>query len=326
MKKSIVSPHTEERDRTCISIITPMYNESSNLEILQNRLSASLSQIPNLDWEWIIVDDNSEDNTFELCKQLEKLHSNIRCIKFAKNHGSHRAIFYGLSKAKHSCAVVLAADLQDPPELIPKLIQQWKLGGKIIWAVRKSSPSSKLFDKIASKFYYLLVCKVLGLKNSFPNGADFFLLDKSAIQALLKYSESNVSILALIAQLGFRQNSVFYEKDRRIYGQSGWSFEKKVKLVFDTVFSLSYKPIRFMSYTGFFIALSGFVFSAHIIMNSINGAPVEGWSSIMIAILILGGTQMIMLGVLGEYLWRTLIESKRRPLYIVEEDTSENIV
>lgn len=307
-----------------ISIITPVYNESGNLKILNKRLNAVLETIDILEWEWIIIDDNSEDNTFEICKEIGQTQPNIRSIKFAKNHGSHHAIFYGLSKAKNSAAIVLAGDLQDPPELIPNLIKKWNSGNRIVWAARIKPPNESPINNFASKVYYLLVSRLVGSKNCFPNGADFFLLDRVAIEALLKYNESNVSILALISQLGFSQDTIFYEKDRRLHGSTGWSFDKKLKLVFDTVFSLSYKPIRLMSYAGFLTSFTGFLFSFHIIVNSYKGSPVEGWSSIMVAVLIIGGIQMLMLGVLGEYLWRTLIEAKKRPLYIVEEDTFEN--
>ena len=150
--------------------------------------------------------------------------------------------------------------------------------------------------------------------------ADFFLLDRRAADALNKYGETHVSILALIARMGFQQETIFYNKKKREKGKSGWTLEKKLKLVIDSLISFTYKPIRLMSYLGGLTALAGFGFTIHIIRNAMMGNPTEGWSSLMVVILLIGGIQMIMLGVLGEYLWRTLDESRLRPRFLVEEE------
>ena len=155
-------------------------------------------------------------------------------------------------------------------------------------------------------------------------GADFFLLDRKVVEAFSQFSEANVSILALITWMGFRQTAVPYDKEARLHGRSGWDLRKKLKLVVDSVTSFSYLPIRFMSYLGLVVGLGGFIYAGVVIFNAIHGDPVQGWSSLMVVVLVVGGLQMIMMGVLGEYLWRALDESRRRPRYIVEADTERH--
>ena len=162
---------------------------------------------------------------------------------------------------------------------------------------------------------------VVGLKEMPPTGADFFLLDRQVLDAFLEFKESNVSVLALISWMGFRQETITYDKQARLYGHSGWTLKKKLKLLVDSITSFTYLPIRIMSYVGFLVAFAGFVYAGIVITNALSGHPVEGWSSLMVVILVVGGIQMLMMGVLGEYLWRALDESRRRPRYLIEAMT-----
>jgi dolichol-phosphate mannosyltransferase len=163
---------------------------------------------------------------------------------------------------------------------------------------------------------------VVGMKEMPATGADFFLLDRKVVDAFRQFNEANVSILALITWMGFQQAFVPYDKEARVHGRSGWSLKKKLKLVVDSVTSFSYVPIRFMSYAGFFIAFLGFIYAGIVVFNVYRGLPVEGWSSLIVVVLLLGGFQMLMMGVLGEYLWRALDEARRRPRYIIESATA----
>ena len=156
-------------------------------------------------------------------------------------------------------------------------------------------------------------------------GADFFLVDRQVAEAFSHFREANVSILALITWMGFRQVVIPYDKEARLHGRSGWDLKKKLKLVVDSVTSFSYLPIRFMSYLGFVVAFLGFVYAGVVILNALHGGLVQGWSSLMVVVLVVGGLQMLMMGMLGEYLWRALDESRRRPRYIVEATTFDNV-
>ena len=168
---------------------------------------------------------------------------------------------------------------------------------------------------------------VVGMKEMPATGADFFLLDRTVVDAFSRFNESNASIFALLTWMGFRQATIGYDKEARLHGSSGWTLKKKLKLVVDSVTSFSYVPIRFMSYLGFVVGLAGFLYAGlRGRRTSCAGSPVEGWSSLMIVVLLVGGLQMVMMGVLGEYLWRALDESRRRPRYLIEATTSDGSI
>ncbi len=308
-----------------LSIITPAYNEAENLQTLYDRLAATMGRLA-MDWEWIVIDDHSSDGTFQTILRLAAGDSRVKGLRFSRNFGSHTAITCGLNQAQGDCAVVMAADLQDPPEVIPDLLAPWSGGAQVVWAVRRSRPGEKASTKGFSRLYYFIMRNISGLRQMPESGADFFLIDARVLQALCRFNESNISLFALITWMGFRQATLHYEKQPRLRGRSGWSMDKKWKLLLDSITSFTYLPIRLMSYAGFLTALAGFVFAGTVVWNFFSGKPPEGYSSLIVVILVLGGMQMMMMGVLGEYVWRALDESRRRPRYLIEAVTqTENL-
>lgn len=303
-----------------LSIVTPAFNESANLPLLYERLSEALDPL-NIGWEWIVVDDHSRDETFAVASALSLRDPRVRAYRFSRNFGSHIALTCGLEHARGACAVVMAADLQDPPETLPALLEKWKSGAQVVWAVRRSREGEKASTVGSAKLFYFIMRHLVGMKNLPPSGADFFLLDRRVIDALTQFRENNVSLMALITWMGFAQAHIEYDKQARVHGESGWSLKKKLKLAVDSVTSFTYLPIRLMSYVGAVVALVGFLYALVVVVNALAHHPVEGWSSLMIAVLLLGGIQMLMLGVLGEYLWRALDEARRRPRYLIEQLT-----
>jgi len=313
----------KENVRPFLSVVTPAYNEAENLPQLHSQLCATLDSMA-LDWEWIIVDDHSSDQTFAVISWLADQDSRIRGIRFARNFGAHQAITCGIRHAQGNSAVVLAADLQDPPETLPDLVDKWKAGAQVVWAVRAQREGEKASTVGFAKAYYWLMRKVVGIKEMPATGADFFLIDRRVMDALGQFDEGNTSLLALVTWMGFRQTHITYDKQARLHGESGWSLEKKLKLVVDSVTSFTYLPIRLMSYLGIVVAVLGFVYAGFVILNALAGRPIEGWSSLMVIVLLIGGFQMVMMGVLGEYLWRALDEARRRPRYIIEAALGEH--
>jgi dolichol-phosphate mannosyltransferase len=307
-------------NRPLVSIVTPAFKESANLPILYRRLVDALA---NVDWEWIVVDDHSPDNTFDVVSELAASDPRIHGLRLARNSGSHAAVICGLAESAGECAVVMASDLQDPPESIPLLLDKWRAGDQVVWAVRAAREGEDLSTTGFSRIYYALMRNLVGIRSMAPTGADFFLLDSSVIEALLRFNESNVSVLALIAWMGFRQGTVPYTKEARLHGSSGWTFAKKVKLVIDSVASFSYLPVRIMSALGFLFAALGLIYAGVVFVNALRGTPAQGWSSLMVVVLVIGGAQMVMMGILGEYLWRTLDQARSRPQFIVEARTPE---
>jgi len=306
--------------RPLLTIVTPAYNEAENLPVLYQRLRQVLDS-NDTNWEWIVVDDHSTDRTFEVLTNLAEQDGRLRGFRFSRNFGSHTAITCGLHHARGDCAIVLAADLQDPPEEISRLLAEWQHGAQVVWAVRARREGEGATYLGFAHLYYALMRRTGALRDLPAEGADFFLIDRAVIDAFNQFRESHVSILALITWMGFCQATISYSKQARLHGRSGWNLEKKLKLVVDSITSFTYFPIRLMSYVGFITALLGFLYAGLVVFDALRGLPPQGWASLMVVVLVLGGIQMVMLGVLGEYLWRALDESRRRPRYLIEATT-----
>jgi polyisoprenyl-phosphate glycosyltransferase len=308
-------------DQPTLSVVVPCYNEERNLLPLYERLCAVLSGA-GVDWELVVVDDHSTDLTFAVASELAEKDNRVFALRLARNVGSHVALMCGLDHSLGKAAVILAADMQDPPETILDLLARWRGGDQVVWAVRRERKGISTYQGLASRLYYKLMARIIGRSELVGQGADVFLVDRLVISALTQCSEGNLSLFSLVLWLGFRQSTITYVKEERLHGRSGWTFRKKLKLFVDSVTAFSYFPIRAMSMVGVAVALAGFGYALFIIGNNlISHVPVEGWSSLMVVVLVLGGLQMTMLGLLGEYLWRTLDEARRRPRYNVERSS-----
>ncbi len=302
-----------------LSIVTPAYNEEENLPLFRAELAAVLASC-GIDWEWIVVDDHSYDGTWAVLQKIAAEDPHLRAVRLARNSGSHIALACGLRQAQGDCAVVLAADLQDPPQTIPLLLEKWKSGAQMVWAVREHREGESAGTRGFARLYYWIMRRFVGIRDMPSSGADFVLLDRRVILALRGFKETNVSLLALLTWIGFKQDRIFYTKKARYHGQSGWNMEKKLKLVVDSVTTFSFRPVRIMTYVGFIVASLGFLFAVITAVRALGGIPVQGWASLMVTVLVLGGVQMLMIGVLGEYLWRALDEARNRPQFVVEDE------
>jgi len=192
-----------------------------------------------------------------------------------------------------------------------------------VWAVRAQREGENAATVGMASLFYWIMRNVIGMHELAASGADFFLIDRRVVEAYRGFDERNVNLFALLAWMGFRQNTVTYTKEARLHGQSGWTLKKKLKLAVDSITAFSYLPVRVMSWTGMLTAIAGFCYAMSIIYNAISGQPVEGWSSLMVVVLVVGGFHMLMLGVLGEYIWRALDEARRRPRYTIEAATHD---
>jgi len=306
--------------RPLLSIVTTAFNEELNLPLLYQELFRVTGAM-DVDVEWIIVDDHSRDNTYGVIAQLAASDPRVRGVRLSRNVGSHVAQFCGFSHARGDCLAPMAADLQHPPALLPELVERWRAGSQITWVARAGREGEAASVVAFSRLYFWIMRRFVGLSTMPATGADFFLMDRAAADALLQFQEANVNTLALLTWIGFRQETISYDRPPRRHGKSGWSLEKKIKLVVDSVTAFTYKPIRLMSYAGLCFATLGFAYAALILYTKATGHPVEGWASLMVVVLVGGGLEMLMIGVLGEYLWRALDESRRRPRYFVEAST-----
>jgi len=292
-----------------ISLITPAFNEGSNLPMLHERLTAVFRQ---LDWEWIIVDDHSRDNTFEVIERLVAIDPRVRGIRLAYNSGSHLAFTCGLRHASGEVAALMVADLQDPPELLIQMLERWRSGVQVVWAVRRHQPG----DGSGTQLYYWIMRNLVGMNDMPATGADFFLVDRVVIDAFLAAADRHVSIFALMMWLGFRREFIQYDKQPRTRGRSGWTLAKKLKLVVDSIVGFSDFPIWWLTYAGVAALVAALVpaIVAVVAYSGLNAAL------LLLAALVIGlfGCHLIALGILGHYVWRGLDAARKRPLYSIE--------
>ena len=292
-----------------ISLITPAFNEGSNLPMLHERLTAVFRQ---LDWEWIIVDDHSRDNTFEVIERLVAIDPRVRGIRLAYNSGSHLAFTCGLRHASGEVAALMVADLQDPPELLIQMLERWRSGVQVVWAVRRHQPG----DGSGTQLYYWIMRKLVGMNDMPATGTDFFLVDRVVIDAFLAAADRHVSIFALMMWLGFRREFIQYDKQPRTRGRSGWTLAKKLKLVVDSIVGFSDFPIWLLTYAGVAALVAALVpaIVAVVAYSGLNAAL------LLLAALVIGlfGCHLIALAILGHYVWRGLDAARKRPLYSIE--------
>lgn len=300
------------------SILIPVYFNELNIPHTIPRLQMLSESFSNYEMEFIFVDDGSKDNSLRLLLAEKKKDSRIKVIKLSKNYGSMQAIQAGLNYVTGDCVGIISADLQDPPELFEEMIKSWEQGKKIIMATREDR-NETFSQKLFSNTYYYLMDK-FAIKGYPKGGFDFVLIDRQVVNELKNINEKNTNIMSLIFSLGYEQASIPYIRQEREHGKSKWTFSKKVKLFVDSFVSFSYVPIRFMTGMGFIIAILSFIYALYTMISYLFGnVGVQGWTTIVALITLLQGIMMIMLGIIGEYLWRILDETRKRPGYIVDE-------
>lgn len=304
-----------------ISVIVPVYYNEGSLKDTHASLTDILSKNSNkFDYEIIFVDDGSKDNSFSVMKEISASDQKVRLVKLSKNHGSYVAILSGMSYATGNAIVFLAADLQDPPELIPQMYDEWVKGNKtdVVLCVRKSR-SDPFFSRIFSHLFYKLF-RIFVLPDYPGTGFDLFMINDKQKNILVDMDEKNSHLTVQIVWLGFNRRYISYHRQERKHGKSKWSFFKKLKLAFDTFFGFSGRPLRIASLLGMVVSIPGFLLALFIIIRKIfTNAPVFGIPSIMVAILITGGFILLSIGIVGEYLWRNFDATRKRPTFIVEE-------
>jgi polyisoprenyl-phosphate glycosyltransferase len=303
-----------------ISLITPAWNEARNLPVMHERLQTALLAA-DLTWEWIVVDDHSQDATFDVVRELAARDPRVRGIRLARNTGSHMAIVCGLDEAQGDAAAILAADLQDPPETLPLLVERWRSGAQVVWAARRSAAAGAWKGDAFSRLYYWIMRHMVGMREMPAAGADFFLMDRVVIDAFRRLRERHASVLALITWLGFRQERIEYDKQPRLHGTSGWSLRKKVKLLLDSITGFSDLPVAACWLIGLALLATGGLLTAGGFLGLSIGVLMPA-HVVLLGCLVAGlGLGLLMLGVIGEYVWRALDEARQRPRYFVEART-----
>ena len=302
-----------------VSIIIPVYYNEENLIPLYDDIKKKFIECIDYDYEIVMVNDGSGDNSFEIMKELASKDKKVRIFSLSRNFGSHAAILCGLSKCTGDCAVVKAADLQEPTELILEMVESWKNGNNVVLAVRdgRDEPKKQI---LFANLYYKLVQKT-ALPQMPDQGFDVYLIDRKVINVLENLDEKNSALTGQILWSGFKTDTVYYHRLSREIGESKWTLKKKIRLVMDTLFSFTSLPITIVICVGAISMIGAFIWAIFVMVSKLLGQiNISGWTTLFIFNLFSFGVIMITLGILGEYLWRTFDASRNRPSYIIEED------
>lgn len=306
-----------------VSIVIPIYYNEKNLEPLYDDIKKKFIDVIDYEYEIIMVNDGSKDESYNVMKLLAERDRNIKIVSLSRNFGSHAAILCGLSYCTGDCAIIKAADLQEPTELLLELIEEWKKGNNVVLAVRDGRDESKSQTFFAN-FYYKLVQKT-ALPEMPDGGFDVYLIDKKVVHVLEELDEKNSALTGQILWSGFKTAKVYYHRLAREIGTSRWTLKKKIRLVMDTLFSFTSLPITIVSGVGFGSMLVASIWAIVVLISKILGLiNVSGWTTLFIFNLFSFGIIMMTLGILGEYLWRTFDASRNRPPYIVEDDNLQD--
>lgn len=303
-----------------LSIIIPCYYNEQNIPVTSVELIENEKNFPaEVSFEYVMVDDGSRDGTWKELLKFKSLYPDkVQIIKLAGNVGSYNAILAGMNYATGDVNTVIAADLQDPPELMVKMYEYWQKGIKLIMANRQDREES-FGQKLFSNTYHGLMQK-LAIKSIPEGGFDFVMFDKQLRDEVVKMNEKNTNTLYLLPWMGYEHVCIPYVRKERKIGKSRWTLQKKIKLFVDSFVSFSYFPIRTISVTGILMGIGALGYALFVIIARLTGTIDEhGWSALMVVILFVSSFQMISLGILGEYVWRSLDASRNRPIYVVEE-------
>lgn len=306
-----------------ISVVIPVYYNQDNLKPLYRDIQEKLYIHKEYEWELVMVNDGSRDDSYEIMKELADQDERIKIYSLSRNFGSHAAILCGLSKCSGDCALIKAADMQEPTEMIIEMVASWEKGNNVVLAVRKER-EEKSGQKFFANFYYWLVRKT-SLPSMPKGGFDVYLIDRKVINVLLALDERNSALTGQILWSGFKTEKVYYTRLRREIGKSRWTLRKKIRLVTDTLFSFSTLPITLVSSIGALSCIGGAVWALVVVIFRLMGKiDVSGWTTMFIFNLFSFGVTMLTLGILGGYLWRTFDASRNRPPYIIEEENEND--
>lgn len=302
-----------------VTLLIPAYNEQDVLDSLFSRLENLAKKVKNYNFEFLFINDGSHDKTLDIIIQQAQKDSRISYINLSRNFGKEIAMMAGIDHAQGDAMVIIDADLQDPPELIPEMIRYWEQGYDDVYARRKNRKGETWLKKKTSSWYY----RILQSSTSVPiqvDTGDFRLLSRRCIDALQQFRESQRNTKALFSSIGYKKKEILYDRDPRVAGETKWNYRKLTNLAIDGITSFTTAPLRIATLFGFFVSFLAFCWIIYLLIRPLFGISVgSGYSSLMAVTLFLGGAQLLSLGIIGEYVGRIFVETKHRPPYLIEE-------
>jgi dolichol-phosphate mannosyltransferase len=302
-----------------VSIVIPVYNEENNLAELYKQLKFVLETKLKVTYEIIFVDDGSKDSSWNIIVDLYSQNNNVKGIKLSRNFGHQQALKAGLDYSIGKAVISMDSDLQHPPEIIEKFYEEWKKGYDIVCATRKDTEGISLLKKVSSRFFYTVMNFLSDTKIE-EGSSDFRLLDRKVVDEVKKFSETHLFLRGIISWIGYKSTAVEYLASQRYSGKSKYTIKKMVHFALDGIMSFSIRPLRLAMACGFFISIFSFLYILYALISKfVLKTTLAGWTSILISVLFLGGIQLLSIGILGEYLGKLFIESKKRRNYIIEK-------
>nr|WP_051135085.1 glycosyltransferase family 2 protein [Paenibacillus alvei]ADG29300.1 putative family 2 glycosyltransferase [Paenibacillus alvei] len=301
-----------------LSIVVPMYNEEENIEYFYSKITNVLES-NNYQYEIVCVNDGSKDQTLSRISEIAEKDKRIKVIDLSRNFGKEIAMTAGLRYSTGDAVIPIDADLQDPPELIPQLIEKWQEGYDVVYATRARREGETFVKKATAHLFYRFIQKITRINIPADTG-DFRLMSRQVVDALNQLPEQHRFMKGLFSWVGFRQTSIIYQREPRFAGKTSFNYWKLWNFAIEGITSFSFAPLQIAMYLGFAISILALIYAGFMIVSTlVGGNPVPGYPSLMVAILFFGGVQLITLGVIGEYIGRIYNETKRRPLYLVRE-------
>ena len=309
-----------------ITILIPCYNEENTLSLLYERLKKMFTGLPAYQFQILLVDDGSTDNTMNIMKNLRENDKSVSYLSLSRNFGKENAMLAGLDYAEGDAVILIDADLQDPPELIPMMIEEWEKGYDDVYARRRSRAGETWFKRVTAHWYYRILQKFADIDIPADVG-DFRLLDRQAVHALCSLREKQRYTKGLFSWIGYNKKELLFDRDARAAGNSKMNLHKLVSLAVDGITSFSVAPLRLASILGIVISSIAFIYLTFVIVKTLlYGDPVAGYPSMISVILFMGGIQLVVLGIIGEYVGRIFYEAKRRPDYLISEYNGEKVL
>jgi glycosyltransferase involved in cell wall biosynthesis len=303
--------------RFTLSVVVPAYNEDEVLPEFHRRMTSVLASVPNARAEIVYVNDGSSDRTIEVLRELSREDPQVAIVDLSRNFGKEIALTAGLDHAQGEAVVVIDADLQDPPELIPELIRNWRAGYDVVYAKRIVREGETWLKRTTARVFYRVIQRISRVRIPEDTG-DFRLLSRPAVEALRRLREQHRFMKGLFAWIGLPQKAVPYRRDPRFAGQTKWNYWRLWNFAIEGITSFTIAPLKIATYFGILVAVLAFAFAVFIIYKTlVFGDPVRGYPSLMVVVLFLGGVQLVAIGILGEYVGRIFDETKARPLYLL---------
>jgi len=307
-----------EKTKHMISIVVPIFNESETIDTCYQRLKKVLDSLESYSYEIVFVDDGSQDDSYQKLVDFADRDSKVRIIKFSRNFGHQIAITAGIDHAHGDAVVIIDADLQDPPEVIKEFISKWEEGYEVVYGVREKREGEGMMKLLTASLFYRLLKAMINIDIPVDVG-DFRLMSRRAADKLKELKERDRFVRGLVSWVGFRQIGVPYCREKRYSGETKYPYRKMIKFALDGITSFSSVPLKLAAWLGYFTSLLAFLYLCSVFVQKAMGVTVQGFATIMVGMLFLGGVQLICLGIIGEYIGRIFNETKQRPMYVIEQ-------